>query len=133
VLITAHHEIVRRTLKRFGGQERDTASDGFFATITTPAEAVRCAVAMQREVRALGIEIRAGVHFGQVEAVDGKPGGLVVGAARIMGESGPGTVLVSSSVRDMLPRCRHLVRRRGGPPPQGSRRRDACVPGHRGR
>ena len=104
VLITAHHEIVRRTLKRFGGQERDTAGDGFFATFTTPADALRCAVALQREVRELGIEIRAGVHFGQVETVDGKPGGLVVvGAARIMSESGPGTVMVSSSVRDMLP------------------------------
>ena len=103
-LITAHHEIVRSTLKRFGGVERDTAGDGFFATFTTPSDAVRCAVAMQREVRALGIEIRVGVHFGQVETVDGKPGGLVVvGAARIMSESGPGVVLVSSSVRDMLP------------------------------
>ena len=68
-----------------------------------PADAVRRAVALQREVRALGIEIRAGVHFGQVETVDGKPGAVVVGAARIMSESGPGTVLVSSSVRDMLP------------------------------
>ena len=104
VLITTHHEIVRRTLKRFGGQERDTAGDGFFATFTTPADAIRCAVALQREVRKLGMEIRIGVHFGQVEMVDGKPGGLVVvGAARIMSESGPGTVLVSSSVRDVLP------------------------------
>ena len=104
VLVTHHHEVVRRNLKRFGGRERDTAGDGFFATFTSPADAVRCAVASQREVRELGIEIRAGVHFGQVETVDGKPGGLVVvGAARIMGESGPGTVLVSSSVRDVLP------------------------------
>jgi class 3 adenylate cyclase/streptogramin lyase len=104
VLITNHHEIVRRALKRFGGRERDTAGDGFFATFTIPADAVRCAVVLQREVRELGIEIRAGVHFGQVETVDGKPGGLVVvGAARIMSESGPGTVLVSSSVRDVLP------------------------------
>ncbi len=104
VLVTKHHEIVRRSLKRFGGRERDTAGDGFFATFTTPADAVRCAVTAQREVRELGIEIRAGVHFGQVETVDGKPGGLVVvGAARIMGGSGPGTVLVSSSVRDVLP------------------------------
>jgi class 3 adenylate cyclase len=104
VLVTAHHEIVRRTLKRFRGQERDTAGDGFFATFPSPADAVRGAVALQHEVRELGIEIRAGVHFGQVETVDGKPGGLVVvGAARIMSESGPGTVLVSSSVHDMLP------------------------------
>ncbi|MEZ0233472.1 MAG: adenylate/guanylate cyclase domain-containing protein [Actinomycetota bacterium] len=104
VLVTHHHEVVRRNLKRFGGRERDTAGDGFFATFTSPADAVHCAVASQREVRELGIEIRAGVHFGQVETVDGKPGGLVVvGAARIMGESGPGTVLVSSSVPDVLP------------------------------
>ena len=103
-LVTRHHEIVRRNLKRFDGRERDTAGDGFFATFEVPGDAVRCAVACQREVRDLGIDIRAGVSFGQVEQVDGKPGGLVVvGAARIMGVSGPGRLLVSSSVHDVLP------------------------------
>lgn len=103
-LLTRHHEIVRRDLRRYGGRERDTAGDGFFATFDAPADAVRCAVAAQSNVRTLGIEIRAGVSFGQVEQIDGKPGGLVVVAgARIMGESDAGAVLVSSAVRDVLP------------------------------
>lgn len=104
VLVTRHHAIMRANLKRFGGHERDTAGDGFFATFQVPADAVRCAAATQVQVRALGIEIRAGVSFGQVEVVDGKPGGLVVvSAARIMGNAGAGEVLVSASVKDVMP------------------------------
>ncbi len=104
VLVTRHHSIMRANLKRFGGRERDTAGDGFFATFEVPADAVRCAIATQGQVRALGIEIRAGVSFGQVEDVDGKPGGLVVvSAARIMGQAGAGQVLTSSSVKDIMP------------------------------
>ena len=68
-----------------------------------PADAVRCAVAAQREVRGLGIEIRAGVNFGEVEMVDGKPGGLAVHTgARIMSASSGGVVTVSSSVKELL-------------------------------
>jgi class 3 adenylate cyclase/sugar lactone lactonase YvrE len=103
-LLNRHHRIVRTQIKRHGGREQDTAGDGFFATFEVPADAIRCAAAAQREVRALGIEIRAGVNFGEVEMVDGKPGGLVVHAgARIMGASSAGVVTVSSSVKDLLP------------------------------
>jgi class 3 adenylate cyclase/sugar lactone lactonase YvrE len=103
-LLGRHHRIVRSQLKRFGGHEQDTAGDGFFATFDVPADAVRCAAAAQREVRELGIEIRAGVNFGEIEMVDGKPGGLVVHTgARIMGASSAGVVTVSSSVRELLP------------------------------
>jgi class 3 adenylate cyclase len=103
-LLGRHHGIVRANLKRFGGHEQDTAGDGFFATFEVPADAVRCAAAAQREVRELGIEIRAGVNFGEIEMVDGKPGGLVVHAgARIMGASSAGLVTVSSSVKELLP------------------------------
>ena len=68
-LIGRHHEIVRRELKRFGGRELDTAGDGFFASFGEPAAAIRCACAVAEGVRQLGIEIRAGVHFGECEQV----------------------------------------------------------------
>ena len=103
VLLGRHHRIVRAHLKLYGGHEQDTAGDGFFATFDVPADAVRCAVAAQREVRGLGIEIRAGVNFGEVEMVDGKPGGLAVHTgARIMSASSGGVVTVSSSVKELL-------------------------------
>ena len=102
-LLGRHHRIVRANLKRFGGHEQDTAGDGFFATFDVPADAVRCAVAAQREVRGLGIEIRAGVNFGEVEMVEGRPGGLAVHTgARIMSASSGGVVTVSSSVKELL-------------------------------
>jgi class 3 adenylate cyclase len=102
-LLTRHHQIVRRELRRFGGRENDTAGDGFFATFERPVDAIRCAVAAAGAVRPLGIEIRAGVSFGQLEHVDGKAGGLIVNtAARVMSVAGPGEVLVPASVRDIV-------------------------------
>ncbi len=68
-LIARHHAAVRRELKRFGGRELDTAGDGFFASFSEPAAAIRCACAAADAVRAFGIEIRAGVHFGECERV----------------------------------------------------------------
>ena len=102
-LLTRHHLIVRRELRRFGGRENDTAGDGFFATFERPVDAIRCAVAAADGVRSLGIEIRAGVSFGGLEVVDGKAGGLIVNtAARVMSVAGPGEVLVPASVRDIV-------------------------------
>ena len=113
-LLGRHHRIVRTQLKLYGGHEQDTAGDGFFATFDVPADAVRCAVAAQREVRGLGIEIRAGVNFGEVEMVDGKPGGLAVHTgARIMSTSSGGVVIVSSSVRSSWPAPASGSRTRG--------------------
>jgi class 3 adenylate cyclase/streptogramin lyase len=98
-----HERLVRQQLKRFGGRERDTAGDGFFATFERPADAIRCAVASAEAVRVLGIEIRAGVAFGELETAGRKPGGLVVNtAARVMAVAGPGEVLVPASVRDIV-------------------------------
>jgi streptogramin lyase len=102
-LLTRHHQIVRRELRRFGGRENDTAGDGFFVTFERPVDAIRCAVAAAGAVRTLGIEIRAGVSFGELELVDGKAGGLIVNtAARVMSVAGPGEVLVPASVRDIV-------------------------------
>jgi pimeloyl-ACP methyl ester carboxylesterase len=102
-LLEKHHELVRRELDRYGGREIDTAGDGFFATFDGPARAVRCARAIQEAVGTLGLQLRAGVHTGEVELVDGKVGGIAVHiGARIAHEAGPGEVLVSSTVKDLV-------------------------------
>ena len=101
-VITRHHQIVRRQLKRFGGTEQDTAGDGFFATFPEPASAIGCACAVSNEVRDLGIQIRTGVHFGECERVGKKLSGItVVVAARIMALGGAGDVLVSRTAAEL--------------------------------
>ena len=77
-LVERHHRTIRALLARYRGVEVDTAGDGFFATFDGPARAVRCAEACIEAVRSLGIEIRAGVHTGEVEMIDGKAGGIAV-------------------------------------------------------
>ena len=103
-LVARHHKILRDLIHRFGGREVDTAGDGFFIVFERPADAIRCAVAATEAVRGLGIEIRAGISFGELEMVGRKPGGLVVNtAARVMAVAGPGEVLVPASVREIVP------------------------------
>ena len=103
-LVSRHHRLIRQELRRFGGREQDTAGDGFFATFERPVDAIRCAFAAAEAVRALGIEIRAGVSFGQLELVEGKAGGLIVNtAARVMSVAGAGEVLVPAAVKDLVP------------------------------
>ncbi len=95
--------ILRKLLKARGGQEVDTAGDGLFALFKEPAPAVRFAASACEAVREIGLEIRAGVHFGEVEFSDGRPGGIVVHTgARTMGVGGAGEVLVTQGVRDLL-------------------------------
>jgi pimeloyl-ACP methyl ester carboxylesterase len=99
----AHHRAVRRELDRFRGREVDTAGDGFFVTFDGPARAIRCAVAIGQSVRPLGIEIRAGLHTGEVEIrSDGVTGLAVHIGARVMSLAGPGDILVSSTVKDLV-------------------------------
>ena len=103
-LVARHHRILRGLIHRFGGREIDTAGDGFFVVFERPADAIRCAVQATEAVRGLGIEVRAGVSFGELELVGRKPGGLVVNtAARVMSVAGPGEVLVPASVREIVP------------------------------
>jgi class 3 adenylate cyclase/streptogramin lyase len=103
-LIARHHRIVRSELRRFGGREIDTAGDGFFASFDRPAEAVRCACSIVQAVRALGIEVRAGVHVGEAEVMGkGLSGMAVHTGARIAALGGPGEVLVSGTLRDLVP------------------------------
>jgi class 3 adenylate cyclase len=101
-VLADHHALVRRELAAHGGHEVDNAGDGFLATFESPARAVRCAAAISEGVRALGIEVRAGVHIGECEVVGDKVGGVAVHAgARIAATAGPGEVLVSQPVRDL--------------------------------
>jgi class 3 adenylate cyclase/alpha-beta hydrolase superfamily lysophospholipase len=101
-LVETHHERVRGQLARYRGREVDTAGDGFFATFDGPARAVRCASSIVTAIRPLGVEVRAGVHTGEVESIDGKVGGLaVVIGSRVGALAGPSEVLVSQTVKDL--------------------------------
>jgi class 3 adenylate cyclase len=102
-LLAAHHAAVRRELERFRGREVNTSGDGFLAVFDGPARAVRCAVAIGRAVRDLGLEVRAGVHTGECELVGREVQGLAVHiGARIGALAGAGEVLASSTVKDLV-------------------------------
>jgi class 3 adenylate cyclase/pimeloyl-ACP methyl ester carboxylesterase len=113
-LVGRHHELVRRTLNRYRGTEIDTAGDGFYATFDGPARAIRCARAIEAEITDLGIAARAGVHTGECEIIDGKPGGLaVVVGSRISAAAEAGEVLVSATVKDLVAGSSIVFRDRG--------------------
>jgi class 3 adenylate cyclase len=102
-LLASHDAAVRRQLTRFRGSEVNTTGDGFVASFDGPARAIRCACAVVECVRDLGIEIRAGLHTGECELVDGTIAGIAVHTgARVAAEAGPSEVLVSSTVRDLV-------------------------------
>ena len=101
-LLERHHAFARAMIGRYHGVEVDTAGDGFFATFDGPARAVRCAQAIVEAVRTLGLEVRAGVHTGEVEAIDGKVGGIAVHiGARVAALAGASEVMVSQTVKDL--------------------------------
>jgi class 3 adenylate cyclase/pimeloyl-ACP methyl ester carboxylesterase len=102
-LLERHHGIVRRELARFRGREIDTAGDGFLAAFDGPARAIKSACAIRDAVRELGLEIRSGLHTGECEVLDDKIAGVAVHTcARVASEAGPGEVLVSSTVKDLV-------------------------------
>jgi class 3 adenylate cyclase/alpha-beta hydrolase superfamily lysophospholipase len=102
-VVERHHALVRQQLSRFRGREVDTAGDGFFATFDGPIRAIRCAHSVAESVRQLGVEIRAGLHTGECEVVGDKIAGIAVNiGARIAAQAGPGEVLVSSTVKDLV-------------------------------
>jgi class 3 adenylate cyclase len=101
-VVERHHAIVRDLLARHRGTEVDTAGDGFFATFDGPGAAVRCASAIVTAVQELAIEVRAGVHTGEVETIAGKAGGMaVVVGARIGALAAPSEVWASQTVKDL--------------------------------
>ena len=102
-LLRRHHEVVRQELWRFGGRELSTTGDGFLATFKHPEQAIHCARAVSDAVGGVGLEIRAGLHAGEVEAIEGTIGGIAVHtAARVAAHAGPGEVLVSRALRDFV-------------------------------
>jgi class 3 adenylate cyclase len=102
-LLEQHHLRIRHELARFRGREIDVAGDGFLATFDTPARAVRCACAITGAIRALGLEIRAGLHTGECEMLFGRLAGISLHiGSRIAALASPGEVLVSSTVKDLV-------------------------------
>jgi class 3 adenylate cyclase len=102
-LLQRHHATVRRELARHRGREVDTAGDGFLATFDGPARAIRCACAITDAVSQLGIQDRAGLHTGECEVHDGGVAGIAIHiGARVSAQAGPGEVLVSSTVKDLV-------------------------------
>ncbi len=102
-LLEAHRSIVRRELSHFHGREIDVTGDGFLAVFDGPARAVRCAVAAAQAVHAIGLEIRAGVHTGEVEILGDQVEGIAVHiGARVAALAGEREVLVSQTVKDLV-------------------------------
>lgn len=101
--LDAHDAMVRRQLGRFGGREIKTTGDGFLVTFDGPARAIQAAIAVCAGARALGIEVRGGLHTGEIELRDADIGGIAVHVAqRVMELADAGEVLVSSTVRDLV-------------------------------
>ena len=102
-LLERHHAMARAAIGEFGGEPVKTLGDGMLATFTGPAQAVRCASQVIAETRSQGLDVRTGVHTGELELAHGDVSGLAVHlAARIMGLAAGGEVLVSRTVRDLV-------------------------------
>jgi len=102
-LLEAHNARVRAELRRFGGREIDTAGDGFLASFDSPTGAIRCARAVAESVGEIGVGMRIGLHTGECEVVGDKLRGIAVHiGARVASLAGPGEVLVSNTVKDLV-------------------------------
>ena len=102
-LLQKHHALVRRQIERFRGRLTGTAGDGVLALFDGPARAVRCACAIRDGIRSLGLDIRAGVHTGEIERHEEEVTGLALHiGARVAALAGPGEVLVSRTVKDLV-------------------------------
>jgi class 3 adenylate cyclase len=102
-LLDTHDGIAADEVTGFRGRVIKNTGDGILATFDGPARAIRCAASIGESVRSLGIDIRAGLHAGEVELRGDDIGGIAVHtAARVMGEAGPGEILVSSTVKDLV-------------------------------
>ncbi|WP_322858321.1 adenylate/guanylate cyclase domain-containing protein [Mycobacterium europaeum] len=113
-LLDNHDTLVRRELQRFGGREVNTAGDGFVATFSSPSAALACADTIVDVVRVLGIEVRVGIHAGEVEVRGKDVAGMAVHiGARVAALAGPSEVLVSSTLRDIVTGSRHRFGDRG--------------------
>ena len=114
-LLGKHHEIVSHLVKEHGGRVVDTAGDGVFAVFDRPAAGIQCAFKAIQSLRAIGVEIRAGLHFGESESSHGgKVSGVAVHtASRVMSLAGAGEILITGTVRDLIAGKRIAVADRG--------------------
>jgi class 3 adenylate cyclase len=113
-LLDAHDEAARRLVAQEGGRRIKSTGDGLLAVFDGPGRAIRCAVALRREVEGIGIEIRAGIHTGELDVLDDDVGGIAVHiGARIMAAAGPGEILVSRTVRDLVAGSDFVLEDRG--------------------
>jgi DNA-binding NarL/FixJ family response regulator len=102
-VLDRHDELVRAELNAHGGREIKTTGDGFLALFDAPARAIRCAVAIRDRLRAVGLDVRIGLHTGEVELRGSDVGGMAVNIGSRVAEWGsPGDVVVSSTVRDLV-------------------------------
>jgi class 3 adenylate cyclase len=102
-LLGQHDRIVRQEIERLRGREMNTTGDGFIAAFDGPARAIRCALAAAAAVQRLGLQIRAGIHTGECELRDGSLAGIALHiCARISALAGPGEILVSRTVHDLV-------------------------------
>jgi class 3 adenylate cyclase/pimeloyl-ACP methyl ester carboxylesterase len=102
-VLDSHDRIVREQLRRFRGREIKTTGDGFMASFDGPARAIRCASSIVEATRLVGVSVRTGIHTGECEVRGEDLGGLAVHiAARVGSQAGPGEVLVSGTVRDLV-------------------------------
>ena len=102
-LLEQHNELVRTELGRFRGRELSTAGDSFLATFDGPARAIACAASIRDQVRRLGLDIRAGLHTGELEVDGSEIRGIAVHTgARVAAKAAPGEVLASSTVKDLV-------------------------------
>jgi class 3 adenylate cyclase len=113
-LLDNHDSMIRHQLERFGGREVNTVGDGFLAVFSSPSVAIDCAAAIVAAMRLLAIEVRAGVHIGEVEVRGGDVAGMAVHiGARIAALAAPSEVLVSSTVREIVTGSRWVFHARG--------------------
>jgi class 3 adenylate cyclase len=102
-LLEVHDELARRVVEEFGGQLVKTTGDGILATFDGPGRGIRCAAALRDELRGISLQIRAGLHTGEIELRDGDVGGIAVHlAARVMATAGSGEIFTSRTVRDLV-------------------------------
>jgi class 3 adenylate cyclase len=113
-LLDNHDSIIRQQLERFGGREVNTVGDGFLAVFSSPSVAIDCAAAIVAAMHPLGIEVRTGIHIGEVEVRGDDVAGMAVHiGARIAALAGPSEVLVSSTVREIVTGSRRVFHERG--------------------
>ena len=102
-LLAKHDALVRAELRRFGGEEIDTAGDGFFASFASPTAGIRCAEAVREAAARIGIQVRIGLHTGECDMIGSKPRGIAVHiGARVAAAAGVGEVLISRTVKDLV-------------------------------